>query len=135
MSEKQELKVVVEVGLVADGRSNLSADIKKVIEKGGSMKELALLTEVEVLDLDTSTDAKEVEAAVSRHFGDQPLRKILVSLTKRAFRGTLEAFVELTEETASKLTSAGQLKVRWVSCEGFGHIAAGYKGPDWTTGC
>lgn len=97
----------------------------------------------------TTTDEKEVEAALISHFGEQPAGEVRFSLTKKAFRGTLKVFAELNEETALKLVRAGYLKVGWVYCRvhkkmqvtrcyrclGFGHMAAVFKGPDRTRGC
>lgn len=82
-------------------------------------------TEVEVLDIDITTDADEIKAAVRKHFGEETSGEIMVSLTTRLVR-------------------TGHLKMGWVACrvrkktevlrcyrcQGFGHMAASCEGPD-----
>ncbi|XP_033228834.1 uncharacterized protein LOC117180444 [Belonocnema kinseyi] len=147
--ETRNGEVLVEVVPAADGRSKLSAAIRSVVGEDARVRELVPRTEVEVLDLDTTTDGEEFEAAIRRHFGEQLFGEMKVCLTKRAFRATLKAFVEINEEIATKLVHAGHLKVGWMSCRvrkkievircyrclGFGHKAASCKGPDRTKGC
>ncbi|XP_033229661.1 uncharacterized protein LOC117181207 [Belonocnema kinseyi] len=76
-----------------------------------SLRELVPRMEVEVLDIDTTTDVDKMIAAVQNHFGDLEIGKVKFDLAKRAFRGQLKAYVELKEEFVERLTRTGYIKV------------------------
>lgn len=141
--------VLIEVKSEGEGRSKLSSAIRGAVGEAGYVRELVPRTEVEILDLDETTEEGEIKEALKRHFGLSQLGDVKVNLTKKAFRGNLKGFVELSEELAARLTRTGHLKVGWVSCRvrnktqttrcyrchGYGHLAAKCEGPDRTNGC
>lgn len=85
------------------------------------------------------TEEDEIKDALRRHFGQSQIGKVQdefmcirmlqTSMTKKAFRGSLQAFVELSEDLAARLIRTGHLKV------GYGHRAAKCEGPDRTKCC
>ncbi|XP_033218189.1 uncharacterized protein LOC117173659 [Belonocnema kinseyi] len=123
---------------------NFQQSLSRRLEKGVECISSNHCTEVEVLDLNPTTDAEEVKAAVQSYFKISRVVEIKVSLTQRPFRGNLKAFEELIEELAGRLLRTGHLKVARVSCRvqkktesvrcyrclGFNHMAAGCESPD-----
>lgn len=79
------------------------------------MRELVPRIEAEVLDLGITIDQEEVKDALSRNFGEMT-DELEVNFTMKAFRGSLKAFVELSEDVATKLLRSGHIKVGWLSC-------------------
>lgn len=86
------------MGLAADDRTKLYSAIREAFGAGRSVRELVPRTDVEVLDLDTTSDGQEVAEAVRKYFGDIKAKIVNVNITKRVFRGHLKAYVELSEE-------------------------------------
>lgn len=141
--------VLIEVQGETEGRNKLSSAIRGVVGGKGNVRELVPRTEVEILDLDEITEEGEIHEALQRHFGESLTGKVKVDMTKKVYRGTLKAFVELREELAARLIRTGHLKVGWVSCRvrkkaeatkcyrchGYGHLAAQCEGPDRTKCC
>lgn len=72
-------------------RTKLSSAIKDAVGVRGSTRELFPRTEVEVLDLDTTTDVDEVMHTVQKHIVGQTTGNFKVNIIKRAFRASLKA--------------------------------------------
>ena len=97
------------------------------------------MLEVKILELDLTTE----EAMKSCIHGDLSL-KLKVSLTRRLFRESGKAFVELKGARDLRLLKANYIKIEWLSCMvrrravasrcyrclGFGHMAAQCGDPD-----
>lgn len=81
------------MGDVADGRYKLSPIIKEAV-----------------------WCRLECARARSSHRGRGTTGEVKVNLTKKAFRGSLKAYVELSEKLIARLLRIGHLKVRWVTC-------------------
>lgn len=78
-------EVRIEVGDAADGRPKLAFAVKEAVGVGGKVRQLVLRTKDEVLDLDIIADAKEVSAALRRHFSEPMRGELKVNITKNMF--------------------------------------------------
>ena len=94
----------------------LDSAFKEVIGTSGSVRHLIPRIEVEIADIDPSTDAEDVEEAVISLFDHGSKLELEVSLTKRPFRSNGKAYVFLEETWALKLLKATHTKIEWVSC-------------------
>lgn len=91
----------------------------------------------------------EVQQALQSALGNEKKDKLIINMTKKDFRGSLMAFVELEETDAKKLIQLGHLKVGWVRCRirikvrvkrcfrclDYGHLAVECKGLDRSRQC
>lgn len=114
-----------------------------------NMRELVPHIELLILDFDKTTEKGKIKNALGRYFGQSQIVHIKVSMIKKAFWGTLKAFLELNEELAARVFHTGYLEVGWVSCpirkkteiirccrcDGYGHLAVKCEGPAWTKCC
>ena len=104
---------------------------------------------VEILNVDPTVEAEDIEKSVWRCLREEPSSGVEVSLTKKPFRGTRKAFVKMEGARALKLIKAAHIKIRRVACRvrrktevkrcyhclGFGHMAADCRGPDRSSSC
>ena len=138
--------LLVEFKCSKKNRGRLESAFKEVIGNSGSVWHLIPRIAVEFPDIYPSTDAEDVEEAVSGFFDHVLKLELEVSLTKRPFRGNRKAYVLLEETWALKLLKAINIKIRWVfcrvrrktvvdrwyRCSGFSHMPADLRGPDWS---
>lgn len=66
--ETRKGEIPIDVGPAADGRTELSSATREVIGAGNCVRELVPRTEVEVLDLHTTTDVEEVMEAIRKQY-------------------------------------------------------------------
>lgn len=79
------------------------------------MCQLIPRTEVEILDLVTKTEKVEVRVTLKRHFREDKTGQVKVNLTKKAFRQSLNAYVETREEIETILLLTGRLKATFLA--------------------
>ena len=68
------------------------------------------------MDIDPTAEIIEVEKAVRSCLHEESISEVKVSMTKRPFRGTRKAFINLEEARALRLMKATHIKIGWVSC-------------------
>ena len=61
-------------------------------------------------------EAKEIAESVWSCLRAEPSSGVVVSLTKKPFRGTRKAFFKEDEARTLKLLTAANINIRWVSC-------------------
>ena len=134
----------MELKCSAKSRGRLDTAFKDAVGTRGTVRHLIPRIEVEIADPEPTIGAEDVEDAVRSYF-DQGLElELRVSISQTPYRGNRKAYVVLEEAKAQKLLKGAHIKIAWVSCGvyrkkevnrcfrclGFGHIAAGCRGPD-----
>ena len=116
---------------------------KEAVGARGTARHLIPRIEVEIANLEPTTEAEDVEDAVRSFFDKEPELELRVPLSKTSYKGNRKAYVLLEEARALKLLKGAHIKIGWVSCRvrrkkevnrcfrclGFGHIAADCRGP------
>lgn len=86
--ETKKEEVLMEAGAETGSRTNKSTSaIGEAVGVEGNVCELIFLTEVERID--TTTENEEARETLKRHFGENTTGEVKVTLTKKAFRGSL----------------------------------------------
>ena len=115
----------------------------------GSARHVVPLIEVEILDIDPTTEVPEVQESLRSCLLEGTTSEMMVNMTRRPFRDTRKAVIKLEESRALKLLKATHIKIRWVSCMvrkrtvaskfywclGFGHLSAQCGGTDRSKCC
>ena len=83
----------------AENRGRLDSAFRGVVDESGSVRHLVPTVEVEILDVDPIVE-EEVAQTVRSYLREEPSSEVKVFLTKKSFRGTRKAFVELEEARA-----------------------------------
>ena len=109
-------------------RGRLDTAFKEAVGAKGTVRHLIPRIEVEIVDLEPTIEAKDVEDAVRSLFDKEPELELRVSLSKTPYRGSRKTYVLLEEARALKVN-------RCFRCLGFGHIAADCRGPDRSRCC
>ena len=102
---------MVELECSKESRGWLDSALKKVVSASGSVHHVISRIEVEIVDIDPSTEAEDVGKAVRGFFDHGSKLELRVSLIKRAFRGNRKAYVFLEEARALKLLKATHLRL------------------------
>ena len=74
------------------------------------------MVEVDVLDIDPTLEVPEVQEALRNCLREETASELMVTMTKRPFRGTSKSFIKLEESRALKLLKVTHIKIGWVSC-------------------
>ena len=141
--------LLVEIKCSAKSRGRLGTAFKEVIGARGTVRQPIARIEVEIVDLEPTIKAKDVEDADRSLFDEEPELELRVSLSKTPYRGNRKAYVLLEEARVLKLLKGAHIKIGWVSCRvrrkkevnrcfcylGFGHIAEDCQGPDRSRCC
>ena len=147
--ETRSKDLLVELKCSKEGRGRLDTALKEVIGASGTVRHLIPRIVVEIVDIEPSIEAEDVENAVRGFFYHASELELKVSLTKRPYRGDRKAYLLLEEVRALKLLKATHIKIGWVSCRvrqkmkinrcyrclGFGHMAGNCRAPDRSRSC
>ncbi|XP_033222480.1 uncharacterized protein LOC117176348 [Belonocnema kinseyi] len=129
--------VLLEVGASPEDKASFRTKLKEAIQGAGEVRQLSPKCQVEIRDLDISTECDEVKDALKAFLGEDWNDETKINMTKTDFRGSLKAFAVLNETAANKLDKAGHVRIGWVNCRvrikaqvprcyrchGYGHIA------------
>ena len=136
--ETRPKDLLVELKCSKEGKGWLDTAFKEAIGVSGAVRHLIPQIEDEIADLEPSNEAEDVEEAVRGFFEHGSELILMVSLTKRAYRGNRKAYVLLEEIKALKLLKTTNIKIGLVACRvrrknginrcyrclGFDHMAA-----------
>ena len=112
----------------AKDRVGLNSAFREAIGVSGCIRHLVLTVEAEILDVGLTVEAKDIAEELWCCLREEPSSRVEVSLTKRPFTGTKEAFVGIEEAQALKLPKASYIKIRWV-------MGADWRGRDRSRTC
>lgn len=149
MRETRSGDVLVEVGAKPEDQSKFGEALRGAIGNAGVVRLLVSRAQMDIRDLDASTDETEVRAALLNFFGGEDDGRFKVNLTRANRWGSRMAFVELEERLAVKLENAVHIKIGWINCRvrrrqclsrcyrchAFGHLASNCKGEDRSSKC
>ena len=133
--EVRSKDLLIELKCSKEGRGRLNTTLKEVIGASETVCHLIPRIGVEIVDIEPSIEADDVENAVRGFFDHASELEFEVSFTKRPYRGNRKAYVLLEEGIISHRTI---IKIGWVVCRirqkmkinrsyrclGFGHMAA-----------
>ena len=114
--ETRSKDILEELECSKKDRGRLGTAFKEAIGASGSVHHLIPRIEVEIVDLEPSIEAEDIEEAVRRFFEQGLEMEFRVSLSKTPYRGNRKAYVLLEKARASKLLKAAYIKIGWVSC-------------------
>ena len=117
--------------------------IKETVQQAASITELKPKATVEIRDLDSLTEDKEVEEAIKSAI-ESTTEDVRIQLTPPNSREQVRAFVTLSTESAEKLLKLAKIKIGWIRarirlrqttkkcfrCFGVGHLQSSCQGPD-----
>lgn len=86
LRETRNREIFIVVCKMRKGERKLSSIIAAAVEMSGVVRHLILKTEVEILNVDPTTEREEVEEALRRFFGGKSPLKTRVSMTRTLFR-------------------------------------------------
>ena len=95
---------MVEIKWAAEDRGRLNSAFQGVVGDGGSIGHLIPRIELEIRNIDPTTEDVEVEEAISNFLGEEMAMKMKVSLTRRLCRETRKAYVTLEKAQAFRLS-------------------------------
>ena len=147
--ETRSKDFLVELKCSTKSKGRLGTAFKEAVGARGRVRHLIPWIEVEIADLDPTTEMEDVEDAVRSFFDKESELELRVSLRKTPYRGNRKAYVLLEEPRTMKLLKGVHIKIGWVYCRvrrkeevnrcfrclGFGHIAADCRGPDRSRCC
>lgn len=135
--------VLLELASNTKGREAFSQNLRSAIGEAGSVRNLVSRVTLEIRDLDSLTEVKDVEEALKRELGDA-CSEAKVFVNSENSRGQKIAVVELEQHGADSLLATSKIKIGWVNCRvriravvsrcfrclGYGHLSRSCKGPD-----
>ena len=114
--ETRSKDLLLELKCSTKSRGRLDTAFKEAVGARGTVRHLIPRIEVDIADLDPTTEAEDVEDAVRSFFNKEPELELRVSLSKTPYRGNRKAYVLLEEARALKLLKDAHIKIGWVSC-------------------
>ena len=114
--ETRSKDLLVELKCSTKSRGRLDTAFKKAVGARGTVRHLIPRIEVELTNLDPTTEAEDVEDPVRNFFNKEPELELRVSLGKAPCRGNRKAYVLLEEARVLKLPKDAHIKIGWVSC-------------------
>lgn len=136
--------VLLELGRTSvEVRATFSAALKQTVDVASEVAEMVPKSTVEIRDCDCCTTETEIEEALRRVIPEYS-GQMKVKLTRPNSRQQRLALIKMEAQAVKKILDAGRILIGFVSCRvregaevqrcfrclGYGHHAAGCKGPD-----
>ena len=103
MRETRSKDLLVELTCSTKSRGRLDTAFKEAVRARGTVRHFIPRIEVEIADLDPTTEAEDVEDAVRGFFDKEAELELRMSLSKTPYTGNQKAYVLLEEARAQKL--------------------------------